>query len=36
MTETAFAPGVALARAAGFLVFDRIAETDWHPALSAR
>jgi len=31
VTETAFAAGVAQARRAGFALFDRIAETDWHP-----
>lgn len=31
VTETAFAEGVAQARRAGFALFDRIAETDWHP-----
>jgi predicted glycoside hydrolase/deacetylase ChbG (UPF0249 family) len=30
--ETAFARGAALAQAAGFAVFDRIAETDWSGA----
>jgi len=29
ITEAAFAPGVAAARAAGFAVFDRITETEW-------
>ena len=33
VTEASVAPGVALARAAGFAIFDRIAETDWHPAV---
>ena len=33
VTETNFAPGVALARAAGFKIFDRIAETAWDSAL---
>ena len=36
VTETTFAPGVALARAAGFRIFDRIAETAWDSALPAR
>lgn len=31
VTETAFAPGVALARSTGQILFDRIAETNWHP-----
>ncbi|MFN0113602.1 MAG: polysaccharide deacetylase family protein [Paracoccaceae bacterium] len=29
ITEDAFAPGVATARAAGFTIFDRITETEW-------
>ncbi len=29
ITEEAFAPGVAAARAAGFTIFDRIVETEW-------
>lgn len=33
VTEASFAPGAALARAAGFTVFDRITETDWQPAV---
>jgi predicted glycoside hydrolase/deacetylase ChbG (UPF0249 family) len=33
VTEATFAPGVALARAAGFAIFDRIAETAWQVAV---
>jgi len=32
ITEEAFAPGVAAARAAGFAIFDRIVETEWSVA----
>lgn len=31
ITARTFAPGVEMARAMGFQVFDRIVETDWHP-----
>jgi hypothetical protein len=33
LTEAGFAPGVDRARAMGFAIFDRIAETDWRPVL---
>jgi predicted glycoside hydrolase/deacetylase ChbG (UPF0249 family) len=33
VTEATFASGVALARAAGFTIFDRIAETAWQAAV---
>jgi chitin disaccharide deacetylase len=31
ITAQTFAPGVEMARASGFPIFDRIVETDWHP-----